>query len=89
MIAGDWKRAVRDGKVGPTAHFVARGAVWAVCGKGRPAPLAKVRDVSFAPAAGHMVHKCEQCCTCITATLRRRKETKQRFEAPLKEMLEC
>ena len=86
MIAGDWKRVVRDGKVGPTAHFVARGAVWAVCGAGRPAPLGKARAVSFAPAAGHMTHRCEQCLACITATLRRRKETKQRFEALLKRL---
>ena len=80
MIAGAWRNVMRGDDVGETAHFVARGGAWAICGCGRPAPLARRRAVSLGTTAGILAHRCEKCRACIQAVLRKRKTTKERFE---------
>ena len=80
MIAGAWRNVMRGDDVGETAHFVARGGTWAICGCGRPAPLARRRAVSLGTTAGILAHRCEKCRACIQAVLRKRKTTKERFE---------
>ena len=80
MIAGAWRNVMRGDDVGETAHFVARGSAWAICGCGRPAPLARRRAVSLGTTAGILAHRCEKCQACIQAVLRKRKTTKERFE---------
>lgn len=83
MIDGTWRNVMRKGEMGGTAHFVTRGASWAICGCGRPAILSKKRPVTLGATAGSLVHRCEKCGACIQSVLRKRKTTKERFERVL------
>ena len=84
MIAGLWKNALRNGEATGVAHFIPKGASWAMCGEGRPATYRK--PIGFGGPAGCLTHKCETCRRCIAATLRRRRATKERFERILERL---